>query len=83
MSQDDLYKSYIIFSERCELKKIELDSANIKVIKRNKLISTIKENIENSPTIIKVDEILSIYTKLKKYSNVDEETKKRHIENIG
>lgn len=81
--QDNIFKSYIVFSERCELKKVQFDSDNIKVIKRNRLISTIKEDIEKSPTILKVDEVLNIYARLKKYSNADEETKKRHIENIA
>ncbi|MDR7869291.1 MAG: nuclease-related domain-containing protein [Tissierellaceae bacterium] len=80
--EDSLFKSYIIFSERCELKKVERDSTKVKVIKRNHLISTLKEDIANSDNVFKVDEILDIYIKLKQYSNVDAETKIKHIESI-
>lgn len=34
----DIFKSYIIFSKRCTLKKINVTSKNIKVIKRNNLL---------------------------------------------
>lgn len=78
----NLYKSYIVFSERCELKKIELDSKNIKVIKRNNLLETIKKDIEASGNLIYTNDLIEIYNRLKKHSNVDESIKKVHIENI-
>ncbi len=42
------FKSYIIFSERCELKKINIESADVKDIIRQNLISTINKDISNS-----------------------------------
>lgn len=78
-----LFKSYIIFSERCELKEINLDSTDIKVIKRNDLIPTLKDDIDNSAPVLKADGIVSMYTKLKQYSNVDEAVEKKHIEDIA
>lgn len=83
LQYDDIFKSYIIFSERCTLKKLEYDSSKTKLIKRDDLISTLNEDIANSPNILKVDEILNTYTKLKEYSNVDDIIKKKHIENIS
>lgn len=39
----EAFYSYIIFSERCELKKVNFSSSNISVIKRNKLIHEYKK----------------------------------------
>lgn len=76
------YKSYIIFSERCELKKITVTSSNIKVIKRNALIKTIKADIATSEEHLTAEEVEQLYLKLKKYICVDEAVKKAHVDNI-
>ncbi len=81
--EDSLFKSYIVFSERCELRKIELDSRDVKIIKRNDLMVKIKEDLKNSSIVLKPEEILNIYSKLKQYSNVDKSLKKEHIKNIN
>lgn len=82
MDEDELYKSYIVFSERCTLKKINITSNNIKVIKRNQLIKTIKKDIEKSTKIITIEQIEEIHSKLQKYILADEVLKKAHIDSI-
>lgn len=82
IDEDNMYKSYIIFSERCKLKKLEVNSTDVKIIKRNDLLKAIKEDIKNSPTIINADRLLEIYSKLNKYSNVDESIKVKHIKDV-
>ena len=82
IDNEDMYKSYIIFSDRCTLKKINVTSLNIKVMKRNALIKTIKKDIENSPKYMTIEEVNGLYFKLQKYACVDESIKKAHIENI-
>jgi len=82
IDDSSLYKSYIIFSERCELKKITVASPNIKVLKRNVLIRTIKEDINTSEKRLTDQEIDKLFLKLQKYACVDELVKKAHIENI-
>jgi len=77
----DFY-SYIIFSERCELKKIRLDSPNVRVLKRNQLLSVVKKDIEKREKVLDENKILSLYETLKKHILVDEQTKLQHIENI-
>ncbi|MBS4200582.1 NERD domain-containing protein [Bacillus sp. FJAT-49732] len=77
---DYLYKSYIIFSNRCTLKKITVRSPNVKVIKRNSLLAIIKKDIELSFNVISIDEVDQLYAKLQKYSNVSKDIKKKHIE---
>lgn len=82
LDNDALYNSYIIFSERCTLKKISVTSPNVKVIKRNTLVRTIKKDIENSPKLMKVEEIDNLYSMLQKYTCVNEAVKKAHVDNI-
>ena len=77
-----LYKSYIIFSERCELKKITVASPNIKVLKRNALIKTIKVDIATSEKCLNTQEVDQLFLKLEKYTRVDEAVKKAHIDQI-
>ncbi len=79
---DDAFKSYIIFSERCTLKKINVTSPNVKVIKRDQLIKTIKKDIKDSPELLTPEEVNQIYLSLQKYANVDEVVKQEHIDNI-
>lgn len=76
---DDAFKSYIIFSERCTLKKINVTSSNVKVIKRDQLIKNVKKDIKDFPEIFTSDEVNKIYSSLQKYTNVDEDIKQAHI----
>lgn len=82
LNKRNIYKSYIIFSERCTLKKINIISDDIKVIKRNNLLKIIKDDIKNFNKILSIEEIEKIYSELKKYTCVDDITKKVHIDNI-
>lgn len=80
--EEDIFKSYIIFSERCTLKKINVTSENIKVIKRNNLLIVLKKDILESKTVFNNEQIDGIYNELSQYSLVDDEVKKLHIENV-
>ncbi len=82
IDKEDFYKSYIIFSERCTLKKVNVTSPNVKVIKRNVLIKTIKQNIQSSSRLMTKEAVNQLYLKLKKYTCADETIRKAHIENI-
>ena len=82
IENDRLLKSYIIFSERCTLKKISVTSENIKVIKRNDLMSAINHDIKTSQKLLSTQEIDRIFSTLKKHSLVDDAIKRKHIENI-
>ncbi|MEC1722690.1 nuclease-related domain-containing protein [Schinkia azotoformans] len=74
-----LYKSYIIFSKRCTLKKINVTSNHVKVIKRNQLINTIKNDIMSSENVLTPQEIDQIYAELLKYAHADGVTKQVHV----
>ena len=67
IKKDSLYKSYIIFNERCTLKNINVTSPNMQVIKRNALTKTIKRDIASAFNLMTAEEVDKIYLKLQKY----------------
>lgn len=74
--------SIIVFSERCELKKVTVHSENIKVIKRDSTYATVLELWEQNPDCIEADHIEELYQSLKRLTNVDEAVKVAHVANI-
>lgn len=77
----DIY-SIIVFSERCNIDRVDVTSDNVKVIKRNQLKSTINEIIDSDYIKYINEEIEDIYEILIKYTNVSQKEKEQHIENI-
>jgi hypothetical protein len=71
-------RSLIVFSERCELKKVNVEEGL--VIKRGKLRKLILK--ESEKVIFSDQEIDAFYNKLKGYSNKSEEEKRLHIEQV-
>lgn len=74
--------SIIVFSERCELKKITLNSDDVKVIKRDRTYATVRDIWDNSPDTITDERVDELFVKLKELTNVDASIKLAHIENI-
>lgn len=74
--------SIIVFSERCELKKVSVESDDIKVIKRDRTYATVREYWDKNPDVISDEKIEELYQMLKNLTNVDEAVKVAHIENI-
>lgn len=78
----DVFLSYIIFSERCELKKITVTSDNVRVFKRNKLQQQLKADKLEYGNRLTVEQIDEIYNALKKCTLVNDDVKKQHISQI-
>ena len=74
--------SIIVFSERCELKKVTVDSDDIKVIKRDRTYATVRDIWDSNPDTVSDERIKELYAKLKELTNVDSAVKAAHIENI-
>lgn len=74
--------SIIVFSERCELKKVTVTSEDIKVIKRDFTYAAIRDLWEKNQDVLSDDKIEELYHKLKELTNVNAEVKSAHIENI-
>ena len=81
---DEKYmKSIIVFSERCKLKKIQVNSENVKVINRYNLNNQIEKIINNSNKVFELGKIILLYYELKPYTCVSKEEKQRHIDIIS
>ena len=75
--------SIIVFSERCTLKKIDITSNNVAVIKRYNLVRVISSIYSQNPVnLLGENEIGNIYKKLYPYTQVSESIKQQHIKNI-
>jgi|GEM_PF-1273271 len=78
----NIYYSYIVFSERCELKRVSVTVPDIFVLKRNMLFSALQKDMSNRPEILTDTQIAAFYEALQKYSLADTETKEKHIQSI-
>ena len=74
--------SIIVFSERCELKKVTIYSDDVKVIKRDRTYATVRDFWDESPDMVSDERIEELYAKLKERTKVDKATKEAHVENI-
>lgn len=76
------FYSYIVFSERCELKKVSVSAQNVGVVKREHLLSSIKKDIGEKPEVLSLDQIRILYELLKTHTLADDSLKEQHINNI-
>ena len=67
----DVFRSIIVFSERCELKKIEATTNRHSVIKRNHLLRTVNETVKQQ--VLTDDDIEKVYQKLIPFTQVSEQ----------
>jgi len=76
------YHSIIVFSERCTLKNIEFTEHKASVINRNHIQKCVESISQQSKSILSEQQILEIFEKLCVYTQVSEETKQKHIDDI-
>ena len=74
--------SIIVFSERCTLKKINVISPEIHVIKRNNIASIINQISVTYGEKITQIEINSMYDELYPHTQVGQEIRDKHVQNI-
>lgn len=75
--------SIIVFSNRCTLKSIQIQSDDVSVINREKVNLVVSEICNKIPTdIFNESDILEIFTKLYPYTQVSEAIKEQHKANI-
>lgn len=75
--------SIVVFSERCELKKVSVESDEIYVIKRDRVYATIRKIWENTEDVLSEDMVALTYKKLEALTKVDKEVKVAHVEKIN
>lgn len=78
----DAFYSYIIFSERCKLKKITVTTPCVTVIKRNKLKDAVRHDMFMRQDTLSENQVSEIYHSLRVYSLVNDSIKEKHIRNL-
>lgn len=76
----EVFRSYIIFSNRCELKKMFVRSPEVKVMNRNELTSEIEHDLNSLANRLTIWEINQIYNDLSRFALADAQTKQAHID---
>ena len=75
--------SVIVFSERCELKKVTAEKSEAKVLKRKQLFEYILDIWRKVPDVLSQVEAEIITDVLRKLTNVSDEEKKKHVEQVS
>lgn len=75
--------SYVLFSDRCELKNVKLEKTHAIVIHRADVLSRIQKNYAEKGNQLSVEQIDAIFEKLSPLAAVDESVKQQHIKNIN
>ena len=76
----DIFRSYIVFSNRCELKNISATKANLKVINIENLQNTLDQDYKKYGKVLTNEQVRILNDKLFSYMFTDEEVKREHIE---
>ena len=75
--------SFIVFENRADLSKlVQTRGDNFIVCNRNRLLKFLQMTTANQPIIFSDEELTEICVKLTQWSNVDEQTKKRHVKQV-
>lgn len=74
--------SIIAFSERCELKKVTVESDDVRVIKRDRLYATVRSVWSNAPDALDSNAVERLYGILGSLTNADEAVKAAHVATI-
>lgn len=75
--------SLIVFSNRSNIDKVEVNKPNIRIIQRKNLLETLNsDRFTLKKSYLSTNEIDNKYNELRKYALADELTKKLHVKNI-
>jgi hypothetical protein len=76
------FVSFIVFSQRCQLKKITVSTPDVVVLKRDYLLGYVKSQIEKRSPCFTTPEMDEMKECLAKFALADAETKRRHVESV-
>ena len=76
-------KSYIVFSDICELKAVPQNTEKCIITKIDSFLYVIVDDINKRQKIFTTDEIDKIEEKLKHITNVSQEVKNKHIQDVN
>lgn len=76
------FTSYIVFSERCTLKKVPEDTKDVIIVRRPDMLKKLRPTLKITPEKYSFEDIQDMATKLLPLTNKDDTEKQQHIENI-
>ena len=76
------FVSYIVFSERCTLKKVPADTSDVIIVRRPDMLKKLKATLKTTPTKYTFNDSQDIAKKLQPLTNKDDAEKQQHIINI-
>lgn len=75
--------SIIVFSERCTLKRVQVNSCDASIIKRSNVADTVSAICNRTQTdVLDENTITDIYNQLFSFTQVDETVKSKHIDTV-
>ena len=69
---------FVAFSERCELKKVEVEHGGA-VIKRDRLYATVRRIWDASPDALSEEQVAGVVSQLEPLTRVDAAAKREHV----
>lgn len=74
--------SYIIFSQRCELKRVPADTARCKIVRRPNLLKKLRADLAARPVCFTPQEVDAMAARLECLAHATAEEKAAHVEQI-
>lgn len=78
----EAFTSYIIFSERCTLKKVPEDTADVVIVRRPDMLKKLRSALKDAPVIYSEADIQTMADKLKGLTEKTAEEKQQHIDDL-
>lgn len=75
--------SLIVFSERCFLKRITVESSSVQILNRDLLYDSVRYVWDSSPDVMDEETVSRITSDLIAYTKVNRAKKKKHIDQIN
>lgn len=80
---EDAFSSYIVFSERCELKKIPLFiDGDVTIVQRQNMLYFLKRRLKDAQVIYSHEDIEQMVGLLEPFTEVSQKEKQQHIEDL-
>ena len=76
------FMSFIVFSERCTLKKVPEDTNDVIIVRRPNMLKKLRTILKSTQSKYSHDEIRALADQLRPLTNKDDYEKQQHIENI-
>lgn len=79
---EEAFRSYIVFSERCELQRVPEDTERLCIVQRPAMLKKLREALAASQDSLSKEEIASLKERLEPLTKVSEIERERHIHAI-